>query len=379
MTEEGARAPTGIFQQYEPGAFFDEMFEPSGQPRAACAELARRFEHLTRDDLLLRQAAAEHALLQTGITFNVYGHQAGAEKIFPFDILPRVVAAREWAHLERGLEQRIRALNLFIHDLYHRQDILSDGVVPRDLVESSKGFLPACVGLEPPQGVWCHVAGIDLVRGADGVYRVLEDNLRCPSGVSYVLQNRTIMKRMLPGAFAAARVRPVDMYPARLLEALSDVRPKGVDAPTVVLLSPGAFNSAYFEHSFLAQQMGIDLVEGRDLLVRRGSVYARTTRGLRRVDVIYRRIDDTFLDPDAFRPDSLLGVPGLMDAYRRGNVTLANAPGTGVADDKVVYAYVPQIIEYYLARRPSSPTSPPRSAGILSSSTTCSRTSNSSW
>ncbi len=331
---------------YDTGGFFDEMFEAPGVPRAGAELLVERFRTLPLDEVLRRQAAAERALLTMGITFNVYGDAQGAEKIFPFDLVPRIVGAREWQTIERGLEQRIRALNLFIADCYGAQAILKDGVVPRELVESSAGFLRQCSGLTPPGGVWCHVVGTDLVRDRDGTVYVLEDNLRCPSGVSYVLENRAVMKRTFPQVFEASRVRPVDTYPSRLLDTLREVAP--VDRPTCVLLTPGRFNSAYFEHSFLAQQMGIELVEGRDLVVADGAVHMRTTRGLSRVDVIYRRIDDTFLDPDAFRPDSLLGVRGLMEVYAKGGVTLANAPGTGVADDKVIYAYVPKIIRYYL-------------------------------
>jgi uncharacterized circularly permuted ATP-grasp superfamily protein len=333
---------------YDTGGFYDEMFDADGTPRTASALLAQRLEALPLEELQRRRQAAERALLTMGITFNVYGDAAGTEKIFPFDIVPRIVTAADFAPIERGLAQRIRALNLFIDDVYHDQKIVKDGVVPRDLLETSKGFLPACVGLSPPRGVWCHVTGTDLVRDGDGTFLVLEDNLRCPSGVSYVLENRSVMKRTLPQVFEASRVRPVDAYPSRLLETLQQVRPRGVEAPTAVLLTPGRYNSAYFEHSFLAQQMGIELVEGGDLVVLDGYVQMRTTRGFQRVDVIYRRIDDTFLDPRAFRPDSLLGVPGLMEVYARGRVTLANAPGTGVADDKVIYAYVPKMIRYYL-------------------------------
>ncbi|MBZ0117492.1 MAG: circularly permuted type 2 ATP-grasp protein [Sandaracinaceae bacterium] len=334
------------------------MFEAPGRPREAAQLLVERFRSLPLDEIQRRQAAAERALLTMGITFNVYGDAAGTEKIFPFDLVPRIVGHEEWARTEKGLEQRIRALNFFIADCYGRQDILRDGIVPRDLVESSKGFLQPCIGLRPPKDVWCHVVGTDLVRDKDGTLYVLEDNLRCPSGVSYVLENRAVMKRTFPQVFAQLRVRPVDVYPSRLLETLEEVAPSGTDDPTCVLLTPGIYNSAYFEHSFLAQQMGIELVEGRDLVVEDGAVHMRTTRGLRRVDVIYRRIDDTFLDPKAFRPDSLLGVPGLMEVYAKGAVTLANAPGTGVADDKVIYAYAPKIIRYYLGEDPILPNVP---------------------
>jgi uncharacterized circularly permuted ATP-grasp superfamily protein len=283
-----------------------------------------------------------------GITFNVYGEQSGVEKIFPFDIVPRVVSASEWSRLEKGLKQRIHALNLFINDLYHEQKILKDGVVPRDIILSAKSFRQQCVGWNPPRGIWCHITGTDLVRHSDGQMYVLEDNLRCPSGVSYVLQNRQVMKSLFPGVFGSLKVRPVQNYPLKLRDMLEFLAPDAVAKPRVVLLTPGVHNSAYFEHSFLAQQMGIELVEGQDLIVEDGVVLMRTTRGFERVDVIYRRIDDDFLDPRCFRSDSLLGVPGLMEAYQAGHVALANAPGTGVADDKVVYAYVPRIVKYYL-------------------------------
>lgn len=343
---------------YDTGGFFDEMFDARGQPRAGYALLAERLRELPDGELVRRQVAAERLLLDMGITFNVYGHSSGAEKIFPFDVVPRIVSAGEWKTIERGLVQRIRALNLFIDDVYHGGRILTAGVVPRDLVESAKSYLRACAGLRPPKGIWCHVSGTDLVRDRDGQYYVLEDNLRCPSGVSYVLENRQVMKRTFPQVFEASRVCPVDVYPGKLLETLQHVRPAGVKDPTCVVLTPGLYNSAYFEHSFLAQQMGIELVEGRDLVVRGGHVMMRTTKGLQRVDVIYRRIDDTFLDPSVFRADSMLGVPGLMDVYRAGRVSLANAPGNGIADDKVIYAYVPEIIRYYLAEDPILPNVP---------------------
>lgn len=335
------------FETYEIRGAYDEMFSAPGTPRAECIALANRLAGLEGDRLVQRQQAAELAMLNLGITFNVYGHEAGTEKIFPFDIIPRVVPAHEWAVLERGLKQRIEALNLFVADIYAEQRILRDGIVPRELVETSSGYLPQCHGLHPPKGVWIHVNGTDLVRGAEGQFFVLEDNLRCPSGVSYVLENRAVMKRTFPQVFAHMNVRPVSDYPGRLLETLQAMCTTRPD-PTVVLLTPGTYNSAYFEHSFLAQQMGIELVEGRDLVVADGYVKMRTTHGLERVDVIYRRIDDAFLDPTVFRPDSMLGVAGLIEVYREGRVALANAPGTGVADDKVIYAFVPEIVRYYL-------------------------------
>ncbi|MDX1965660.1 MAG: circularly permuted type 2 ATP-grasp protein [Planctomycetaceae bacterium] len=347
------------FENYDPEGFYDEMFAVMGQPRAEAVDLVHRIESLDVGELLRRQAAAERLLFRLGITFNVYGESQGTERIFPFDILPRIVAAAEWARLELGLKQRIRALNHFIDDVYHDQHILHDGVVPRELVQDARSYRQTCHGLNPPHGVWCHVTGTDLIRDRDGVVYVLEDNLRCPSGVSYVLQNRQVMRRTFPRLFNSNNVRPVADYPSKLLQMLESLAPSGAARPRVALLTPGVFNSAYYEHSFLAQQMGVELVEGRDLVVQDGFVSMRTTSGFERVDVIYRRIDDDFLDPRAFRPDSMLGVPGLMDAYRRGRVALANAPGTGIADDKVIYAYVPQMIRYYLneeALLPNVPT-----------------------
>ncbi|MBX3413207.1 MAG: circularly permuted type 2 ATP-grasp protein [Pirellulales bacterium] len=336
------------FSSYLHNGAYDELFAPDGLPRDRSEPLFQRLQNLTPEELQRHQKAADVALWNMGITFNVYGHEAGVEKVWPFDILPRIVTDSEWGRIERGLQQRIRALNLFIDDIYHDRKICRDGIVPEELVASAKTLRMACAGLEPPQGVWCHVTGTDLVRDRDGEFYVLEDNLRCPSGVSYVLENREVMKRTFPQVFEGLRVTPVEDYPERLLDTLLHTAPRGVDAPTVALLTPGIYNSAYFEHSFLAQQMGIELVEGRDLVVHDGYVHMLTTKGMRRVDVLYRRIDDDFLDPKCFREDSMLGVPGLMDVYRAGRITLANAPGTGVADDKAVYAYVPQIIRYYL-------------------------------
>jgi uncharacterized circularly permuted ATP-grasp superfamily protein len=333
---------------YETGDFFDEIIGENGHPRAAARPLVRNIESLPDGELVNRQQAADLALVQMGITFNVYGESAGVEKTLPFDLVPRIVPASEWDRIERGLKQRIQALNLFIDDLYHDRKIVKNGVVPDHVVASSKGFRRQCLGLNPPRGVWCHITGTDLVRHRDGQIYVLEDNLRCPSGVSYVLENRHLMKSLFPEVFAASRIRPVSNYPIRLRDMLEYLAPDGVSSPRIVLLTPGVHNSAYFEHSFLAQQMGVELVEGGDLVVSDGFVWMRTTHGFERVDVIYRRIDDDFLDPEVFRPDSMLGVPGLMGVYSAGNVALANAPGTGIADDKVVYAYVPRIIKYYL-------------------------------
>jgi uncharacterized circularly permuted ATP-grasp superfamily protein len=333
---------------YETAGFYDELFDDAGRPRAECEPLFERMRSMSPDDLIRRQRAADRSMLQLGITFNVYGDLQGSERIIPFDIIPRIVCARQWQRLERGLQQRITALNLFLEDIYHEQRVVRDGVVPEHVVATAAGFRKQCIGLTPPRGIWCHITGTDLVRDADGEFYVLEDNLRCPSGVSYVLQNRQLMKQTFPQLFERSRIRPVDDYCSRLLDALQHLMGEHVRSPSVALLSPGIYNSAYFEHSFLAQQMGIDLVEGRDLVVSDGFVYMRTTKGFERIDVLYRRIDDDFLDPKIFREDSMLGVPGLMEAYRAGRIALANAPGTGIADDKVVYAYVPQIIRYYL-------------------------------
>jgi uncharacterized circularly permuted ATP-grasp superfamily protein len=333
---------------YDPGDFYDELFEGVGTPRSQAAPLINRIKSLSIDELQQRQAAAQSALFKLGATFNVYSDNQGTERILPFDIIPRVVSAPDWEWLERGLKQRIRALNLFLDDIYNDQNILKDGVIPAEIIQSSKGFLEPCKGFSPPHGIWCHITGTDLVRDRDGQWYVLEDNLRCPSGVSYVLENRRVMKTTFPLVFNQLPIMPVDDYPSQLLETLLNLAPSGLPDPTVVVMTPGTYNSAYFEHSFLAQQMGIELVEGRDLVVADGYLQMRTTKGLQRVDVVYRRIDDDFLDPQAFRSDSMLGVPGLMEVYRQGRVALANAPGTGVADDKVIYAYVPKMVEYYL-------------------------------
>jgi uncharacterized circularly permuted ATP-grasp superfamily protein len=335
------------FSHYDTQGFCDEMFDGAGSPRPHARLLLETVEALSDGQLLRYKHAAERLLLQMGITFNVYGDSAGTERIFPFDLIPRIVPAGEWDHIERGLKQRVHALNAFIDDIYHDQKILRDGIIPREVVLSAVSYRKQCHGLNPPWRVWCHVAGIDLVRDRDGVYYVLEDNLRVPSGVSYVLENREVLKTIFPAVFEGLSVRPVTDYPSHLLEMLESIAPGAPGNPRVVLLTPGIYNSAYFEHSFLAQQMGVQLVEGRDLVVDGGRVFMRTTKGLERVDVIYRRIDDDFLDPEAFRPDSLLGVPGLMAAYASGRVALANAPGNGVADDKVIYAYVPDMIRYY--------------------------------
>lgn len=346
------------FAEYDTQGFFDEMFLADGAPRPGAALLKQKIEALLDGELLRRKNSADIALLNMGITFNVYGHDAGTEKVWPFDIIPRIIEVEEWQRIEAGLKQRIEALNMFIDDLYHDQKIIKDGVVPDHLVSTGKCYRKQCAGLNPPHGIWCHITGTDLIRDDSGQLYVLEDNMRCPSGVSYVLENREVMKRTFPQVFEGLRVLPVDDYPERLLETLQLLAPRGVPDPTVVVLTPGVYNSAYFEHSFLAKQMGVELVEGPDLVVSEGFVYMRTTKGLQRVDVIYRRIDDDFLDPKCFRSDSMLGVPGLMDAYRAGHVALANAPGTGIADDKAVYAYLPKVIKYYLDQDPLIPNVP---------------------
>ncbi len=336
------------FQSYDPGEFYDELFVAKGQPRPYAAPLIDRVNSLSPGDLEIRQEAAKTAMMKLGATFNVYSDSQGTERILPFDLIPRIVPASEWAWLEKGLKQRIHALNLFISDIYGKQKIIKDGVISKQLIYSSKGFLQPCMGLKPPKEIWCHITGTDLVRDRDGKWYVLEDNLRCPSGVSYVLENRRVMKTTFPQVFAKLGIQPVDEYPSHLLDSLLNLAGDHISDPTVVVLTPGMYNSAYFEHSFLAQQMGVELVEGRDLVVSDGYVQMRTTKGLKRVDVIYRRIDDTFIDPLTFNPESMLGVPGLTEVYRNGRVALANALGTGVADDKVIYAYVPQMIKYYL-------------------------------
>lgn len=340
------------FSGYTTGGFYDELFEADGQPRASAQPLIDRIESLPKGEVMRRQKAAEAALKELGITFTVYGERKGTERIFPFDIVPRIVESSDWQRIEAGLQQRIQALNLFIDDIYHDQKILADGIIPKDLILSGKSYRPECQGLNPPKGIWCHITGTDLVRDGSGDFFVLEDNMRCPSGVSYVLENRQVLKRTFPLVFQSLHVRPVDDYPNRLLETLMSLAPGHISDPNVVVLTPGVFNSAYFEHSFLAKQMGVELVEGGDLVVHDGFLHMRTTRGFERVDVVYRRLDDDFLDPLTFRPDSMLGVPGIMDVYRSGRVALANAPGTGIADDKAVYAYVPKIIKYYLDQDP---------------------------
>jgi uncharacterized circularly permuted ATP-grasp superfamily protein len=342
-----------LLDQYEPGDFFDEMFSAEGEVRPHYAALMERFQHLDQEEFDQRRSAVDAAFLRQGITFTVYSDEQGTERIFPFDLMPRIIPNSEWTKIEAGLIQRMLALNLFLKDLYSEQRILKEKVIPREDVVSAKHFRPEMVGVPVPKDIYIHICGSDMVRDREGTYFVLEDNGRCPSGVSYLLENRVAMKRAFPQLFSSAGVRPVDHYTQDLLSVLQYVAPLGSSKPpTVVLLTPGIYNSAYFEHSFLARQMGIQIVEGQDLVVQDKMVYMRTTKGLEKVDTIYRRLDDDFLDPRVFRKDSVLGVPGLIEAYRAGNVSLANAIGTGVADDKVVYKYVPDMIRFYLSEEP---------------------------
>jgi len=334
-----------------PGCF-DEMVDAGGAPRPEFARAVELLARMSADDFARSQALAELALLNQGVTFSVYKDARGTEKIFPFCLIPRMISAADWRKIERGLEQRLRALGLFLDDVYGDGRILDEGVVPRELVLGAAGFIPALKGLKPPGGVRVHIAGIDLIRDPQGTFRVLEDNLRTPSGVSYVVENRLISKRVHPDLVDAARVRRVDHYPSRLAETLRSVSPVAPDDTHIVVLTPGPYNSAYFEHTFLARHMGVELVQGPDLYVENDRVFLRTTRGARPVHVVYRRVDDAFLDPDAFRPDSLLGVPGLMRAYAAGNVALVNAPGNGVADDKALYPFVPDMIRFFLSEEP---------------------------
>lgn len=350
----GAKTTPKLFDGYAPHhTAWDELFAAASTPHPHCETLVERLGRLHLSEFQSRRANADLAFVNQGITFSVYSDQRGVEKIFPFDLIPRTIPASEWVILEAGLVQRVKALNLFLHDVYHDQRILKEGVIPTELVLGSKGFRKEMIGFTPPGGVYVHICGTDLIRDTNGQFLVLEDNGRTPSGVSYVLENRAVMKRVFPQLFADIRVKRVEDYPRRLREALASVAPVRADAPPcVVVLSPGQYNSAYFEHSFLARHMGVELVFGQDLFVHDDVVYLKTTRGPQRVDVIYRRLDDDFLDPEAFRPDSLLGVPGLFRAYRAGNVTLANAVGTGVCDDKAVYPYTEDMVQFYLNEEP---------------------------
>ena len=338
------------FQPYVTEHIYDEMFESNEKCRSHYAMFKEKIEDLSTRKLMQLQHSTDKAQRAIGMTFNVYHDKKGTEKILPLDIIPRVINGKDWEVIEKGLAQRIEALNLFLQDIYNDGKILKDKVVPKELILSSQDYLDPCSGITPPKGRWCHITGTDLVRDGKGDFYVLEDNLRCPSGVSYMLENREILKRAFPQLLSSMGVRPVSDYPIKLLHLLQFLSDKA--KPTVVVLTPGIFNSAYFEHSYLANEMGVTLVTGQDLIVENDFVFMQTTKGLQQVDVIYRRIDDKFMDPLAFRKDSMLGTPGLFNAYTKGNVALANAPGTGVADDKAVYAYVPRIIKYYLGEDP---------------------------
>lgn len=342
------------WKDYKTAGLHDELIRAPSRPRGAARPLCRYLSSLSDTELQERRSAAELAIHVMGITFTVYSDEGGSiDRSWPFDVIPRIISKNEWDSIEAGLKQRVTALNLFIDDLYHEQRIVKDGVFPQEVLAGSKNFREQCVGVNPPLGVWAHICGSDLVRDKDGTVYVLEDNLRIPSGVSYMLENRLVTKRVFPELFENYNILPVDDYPSQLFDMLASISPRPADYPEVVVLTPGIYNASYFEHAYLAQQMGTELVEGRDLVVGNDDcVYMRTVDGLSRVDVIYRRIDDLFLDPQAFRPDSLLGVPGLFRAWSKGKVALANAPGAGMADDKVVYAFVPQMIRYYLDEEP---------------------------
>ena len=338
------------FSQYDTVNFLDEMFDQNGGERAQYAQFRKRIEKMGWNRLNFLQHATDRAQLSLGMTFNVYSDNQGLERILHLDIIPRIIAGQEWDDLQKGLKQRITALNMFIADIYGDQKVLKDKIIPKELVLSSATYSKECMGLKPPKDIWCHITGSDLIKGDDNKFYVLEDNLRCPSGVSYMLENREILKRTFPELFEKLNIRPVNNYVHDLRDMLVSLSPNS--EASIAVLTPGVYNSAYFEHSYLAQQIGAELVEGRDLIVQNDFVYKITTKGLKRVDVIYRRVDDDFIDPLVFNKDSLLGTPGLFNAYKKGNVVLVNAPGTGVADDKAVYAYIPRIIKYYLGEEP---------------------------
>jgi uncharacterized circularly permuted ATP-grasp superfamily protein len=342
----------GLFSHYDPGVFYCEMFGSPSQPAHHTQEIRARLQRMKPSALRRRSRASDRELFNLGITFTVYSDKNAIDRVLPFDVIPRVISAGDWAHIESGCKQRVAALNEFLHDVYHEQRILNDGVIPRELVVGNANYRAEMVGLDLPFKAYVNICGIDLVRDAEGVFRVLEDNARTPSGVSYVVENRKLMLRAFPDLADRIGLRQVSNYGMKLRSALAEIAPAGIEQPNIVLLSPGVFNSAYFEHVFLAREMGVPLVEGRDLIVDAGHVYMKTTGGLIRVDVIYRRIDDDFLDPDRFNAESLLGVRGIFSVYRAGKVALANAVGTGVADDKALYAYMPRIIRYYLSEDP---------------------------
>ncbi|MCB1853797.1 MAG: circularly permuted type 2 ATP-grasp protein [Pseudomonadales bacterium] len=342
------------YTSHKTGDFYDELVTDKGSPRVAARAAVKMLQGLSGKEMLARRGAAELAIREMGISFTIYSEGKNIDRAWPFDIIPRIISAREWHKVSRGLAQRTRALNCFIDDIYNRQKILADGLLPADIVLNSTNFKKPCSGVSPRYGVWAHICGTDLVRDRDGRFYVLEDNLRVPSGVSYMLENREITKRVLPELFRNYSILPVDDYPSRLYSTLASLSPRQSQRrPCIVVLTPGIFNSAYFEHAYLAQGMGAELVEGSDLFVDSDDcLYMRTVDGPQRVDVVYRRIDDDFLDPEVFREDSALGIPGIMRAWKSGNVAIANAPGSGVADDKVIYAYVPQMIRYYLGEEP---------------------------
>ncbi|WP_339899373.1 circularly permuted type 2 ATP-grasp protein [uncultured Gilvimarinus sp.] len=346
------------WREYQSGEFYDELISTPGNPRRAARMLAKHLASLSGDDIAERKLSAELAIKTMGISFTIYSEAGNIDRAWPFDIIPRIIPQREWQVTERGLTQRLQALNCFIDDIYNEQNIVKDKILPADILAGSANFRPECVGMKPAFGVWAHICGSDLIRDNDGAFYVLEDNLRVPSGVSYMLENRKVTKRVFPELFENHNILPVTEYPAQLFDTLAAISPRPLEFPEIVVLTPGIYNSAYFEHSYLAQQMGVELVEGSDLVVEDDHVFMRTINGLSRVDVIYRRIDDLFLDPEAFNPDSVLGVPGLMRAWLKGNVAIANAPGAGVADDKIIYTFVPQMIKYYLGEDPILPNVP---------------------
>jgi uncharacterized circularly permuted ATP-grasp superfamily protein len=347
------------WKTYNPGEFFDEIVSSPGYARKPARRLASYLTSLTHEELQQKKQAAELAIKHMGISFTVYSDAGNIDREWPFDIIPRVIAEKEWDKTSLGLQQRLRALNCFIHDIYNDQKVFKDKIIPRELILNSENFRKQCLGIKPRYDVWAHICGTDLIKDTDGQFYVLEDNLRVPSGVSYMLENRRVTKRVFPELFENYyNIRPVTEYPAQLFDTLAAISPRPSDDPEVVVLTPGIFNSAYFEHSYLAQQMGAEVVEGGDLVVEKDKVYMRTIDGLSRVDVVYRRIDDLFLDPSVFNKQSVIGVNGLFKSWVKGNVALANAPGAGVADDKIIYTYVPQLIKYYLGEEPILPNVP---------------------
>lgn len=344
---------TQIWKDYDASHFYDELINAAGNPRVPARKLVNYLKSLSEEEMTARKLASDLTIREMGISFTVYTEEGNIDRAWPFDIIPRIISKKQWDKTEAGLTQRLQALNMFIDDLYHDQKIIKDGIIPEFVLKQSKNYRKECEGISPAHGVWAHICGTDLVRDSDGEFYVLEDNLRVPSGVSYMLENRSVMKRVLPEVFEKINIAPVGEYPSQLFQTLCSLSPRKGKRPAVVVLTPGIFNSAYFEHAYLALQMGAELVEGSDLVVQDDDcVYMKTIKGLEKVDVIYRRVDDMFLDPEVFNKESVLGVAGLMRAWRAGNVAIANAPGAGVADDKVVYAYVPDVIKYYLDQDP---------------------------